>query len=495
MTIEEHSSKSFSAIFADGYFEKITITEVLNKGGAAGKIFLVKEHPTLVAKIFHSLSKSASNREKLRAMMLNRPSLSPALKNGREDENHHSYIQAAWPEAMLEDENGFCVGYLMPIIDLSRASSLDHFMQKSVRQKLGLSEKYEHRLQIAYNLCAMVTALHERGHYVVDLKPSNVFVYKDSMMISMLDCDGFSILGEHGRYPAEFVSEEYIYPEGMELSCEEMGEEQDKFALAVIVFKLLNGGVHPFSGMPRKSGQIALSIQERIAQNHYAYGSWADMYQSPHPYSIHEFFHKDTLELFDRAFMKGQKLPRPSAIEWGDHIRELLKNLKECKKDPSHSYFTSKGCGLCMIEEKFKNNLGEIQKQLQTPKTIRGVDIEKISPERAEQEKSKKRKKIIHLNRLGTFFIFAYIIFWAVLHKIAAPFFENLKAIGLGGISLLLISIMFGLNLVFKKLSQKLPILRNPLVPQMLQVYALIFILISLFILKLIPLELFMLAK
>jgi DNA-binding helix-hairpin-helix protein with protein kinase domain len=29
-----------------------------------------------------------------------------------------------------------------------------------------------------------------------------------------------------------------------------MGEEQDKFALAVILFKLLNNGIHPFSFFP-----------------------------------------------------------------------------------------------------------------------------------------------------------------------------------------------------------------------------------------------------
>ena len=37
----------------------------------------------------------------------------------------------------------------------------------------------------------------------------------------------------------------------MDLGCDEMGEEQDKFALAVMIFKLLNNGIHPFSGVPR----------------------------------------------------------------------------------------------------------------------------------------------------------------------------------------------------------------------------------------------------
>lgn len=73
----------------------------------------------------------------------------------------------------------------------------------------------------------------------------------------MFDCDGFSIQGEQARFPAEFVSEEYIYPEGMAQSCEDMGEEQDKFALAVIIFKLLNNGIHPFPAWRKKCGQRA----------------------------------------------------------------------------------------------------------------------------------------------------------------------------------------------------------------------------------------------
>jgi DNA-binding helix-hairpin-helix protein with protein kinase domain len=75
----------------------------------------------------------------------------------------------------------------------------------------------------------------------------------------------------------------------MTQTCQEMGEEQDKFALAVIIFRLLNEGIHPFSGTPRK-GSDMLSLQERIAGYHYAYGKWPDSYQAPHPYSIHDYF-------------------------------------------------------------------------------------------------------------------------------------------------------------------------------------------------------------
>lgn len=248
----------------------------------------------------------------------------------------------------------------MPMINMDEAVSLDHLMQKAIRTKLGLPEKYAYRVFAAYNVTSMVAAMHKCGHYIVDLKPSNVSVYKDTMMVAMVDCDGFSIKGENdNRYPAEFVSEEYIYPEGMDLGCDEMGEEQDKFALAVMIFKLLNNGIHPFSGVPRKNDGEMLTIQNRIEEYHYAYGLWPDSYQAPHPYSIHEYFDKKTLELFERAFVKG--LERPSAKEWQEHLWTLMHNLKPCKKNPNHVYFTSKGCGLCAAEERFRGTLKDIK--------------------------------------------------------------------------------------------------------------------------------------
>ena len=490
----EETAQTYNAIYGDRTWEQITLGEMINKGGAAGRIFRVKGHPQLVAKIFHNLNKSSANREKLQAMLLNRPSFSPAMKDGKRFtmEDGNNYIQIAWPEALLENEYGFCVGYLMPLIDLSQAASLDHFMQKAIRQKLKLTEKYEHRLQAAYNLCTMVAALHEKGHYIVGLKPSNVYVYKQSMLIAILDCDGFSIRGENGRYPAEFVSEEYIYPEGMKQNCDQMGEEQDKFALAVILFKLLNNGIHPFSGVPRKQGVPNLTIQERIAAHHYAYGSWADLYQAPHPYSIHDYFAKDTLELFDRAFVKGMK--RPSAAEWERHLRNLLQNLRPCKKNPDHAYFTSKGCGLCLMEEKFKSDMRERRAQLQTPKTVRGLEIENMTPEKMEAEKQLRHQKLIRANHITAAAVAVYLVFFGMLHFMFAPLAETLTKAGIGLQMIGIILIMSGIHKIFKKIRPKVPLFRYDLLPLLLEVYAFICMLVTLIAVNRLPLEILALA-
>ena len=420
---EPQQLQQYNAIFADRHFEKISLGELLNKGGAAGKVFEIMGKPHKVAKIFHERQKSNTNRLKLEAMVNNNPNIPSVIAHGVE------YVQVAWPEAILEDDEGYCVGYIMPKINTSEAVSLDHLMQSAVRAKLGLSDKYEYRVMAAYNVALMAASLHRHGHYIIDLKPANVFIYKKTMTVAMFDCDGFSIKGEEARFPAEFVSEEYIYPEGMNQACEDMGEEQDKFALAVIIFKLLNNGIHPFSGVVKKNADSNLSIQERIANYHYAYGMWGDSYQAPHPYSIHEFLPQSTMKLFDRAFVKGQK--RPTALEWQAELDYLLKNLKHCKKNPNHAYFTNKGCGLCVAEEKFKANLKSIQEKNAEPPKIRGFELNKLSKESLKADKKKRRKTEKRATRWTYFFIMLYSLLMTFFPRICVGYREELSTIGI----------------------------------------------------------------
>lgn len=468
----ETTKLTYNAVYADGSFGKITLGELINKGGASGKIHLVENKPESVAKIFHNLAKSKTNRQKLEAMLLNKPNFAPVENDGVQ------YTQIAWPDAILEDEKGFCVGYLMPLINMREAVSLDHLMQKAIRKKLKLSEKYAYRIFAAYNVASMVTSLHKCGHYIVDLKPSNVSVYKENMLVAMVDCDGFSIKGEKTRYPAEFVSEEYIYPEGMDKSCEEMGEEQDKFALAVIIFKLLNNGIHPFSGVPRKADSEMLTIQNRIEKYHYAYGLWPDAYQAPHPYSLHEYFDKETLELFERAFTKGGD--RPSAYEWQEHLWKLMHSLKQCKKDHNHVYFTSKGCGLCITEEKFHHDMHDIKKQKETPEKVRGIEVSALSVESVKKDKAEKQARNTKLQKISWAFVCVYMLFFTFLYKILQFFADGILAAGIGLQAIVTTFALLLINHLFSKYEDVLPVLKNKTITDMLQVYALICIIIAL---------------
>ena len=480
------TKQTYNAVYPDGSYGKITLGKLINKGGASGKIYMVEGRPESVVKIFHNTEKSATNRQKLQAMLLNKPNFQPVEANGIE------YIQIAWPEALLDDDKGFCVGYMMPLINMDAAVSLDHLMQKAIRKRLNLSEKYAYRIFAAYNVASMVTALHKCGHYIIDLKPSNLYVYKENMLVAVVDCDGLSIKGENTRYPAEYVSEEYIYPEGMNQTCEQMGEEQDKFALAVIIFRLLNNGIHPFSGTPKDSTADMLTIQTRIEQYHYAYGLWPDKYQYPHPYSIHQYFNKETLELFERAFTKGGK--RPSAYEWQEHLWKLMHGLKQCKQNPDHTYFTSKGCGLCSIEEKFSKDLSDIKKQKTDPEKIRGIEVSRLSTEKVREEKQQQYAYDLKMQRIFYGIGAIYLLFFALLYKMLIPLHSFLEQIGFGIQMLLITGLLVGLNFSFKNASKIFKPLKNKILSDMLQVYAFIWLIIALVLANDLPKNLFELA-
>ena len=456
----------YNAIFGDGHFERVALGKLLNKGGAAGKIYECPIYPDMVAKVFHDKSKSKTNRQKLEAMIQNKPNI-PIIETGGK-----RYVQIAWPEAVLEDDEGFCSGYLMPLINTEEAVSLDHLMQKAVRQKEHLTEKYEDRIKAAFNVTAMVAALHQCGHHIVDLKPANVSVYKDNMAVAMYDCDGFSINGQSVRYPAEFVSEEYIYPEGMNENPEDMGEEQDKFALAVIIFKLLNNGIHPFVGTLRNKEEEKLDIQTRIEQYHYAYGVWPDKYQAPHPYSIHEYFEKSTLDMFERAFAKNGK--RPTAKEWYSHLDYLLEVVKtrQCKKDKNHVYFTNKGCGLCAVEQKFKMKLSAVEKEKQGQQKLRGFEVGNLTTEKTQTFKQMKQRAFNRLNKLAVLLCVGHLVLWTILPIYAARFKDVLSSKGYFLQLLAGVLILKTIFVLLNKLQKFLPLLQNAALLYMLKIYA-----------------------
>ncbi len=460
-----------TAILKDGTRYEMELGEQIHRGGAAGSIYINKSEKNSVAKIFHDAELSEYYREKLDAMLENIPDFPPAITDGEE------YVQIAWPDAILEDSMGRTVGYLMPLIKMEQALSLDYMMQKAVRRKVGLSEKYSHRLFAAYNLASMVAALHQCGHYMIDLKPANISVYKKNMLVAIVDCDGFSIGGKNGeRFPAEYVSEEYICPENSKLSSDDMGEEQDRFALATIIFRLLNNGIHPFSGVPN----IPLSeeqnpIQNRIDNFWYAYSTKKECpQQKPHPYSMHEYFDAETLEMFERAFTDAAN--RPSAAEWKNHIWHILKRLKQCPANEEHYYFGD-SCGLCAQEKKLKKNIEDIKKEqteAATPKTL-GFIPSITASDAPMRRRNQAAIKVIY--GLKSLFVLIYGLFFLNLDSIIMPYAETIKKFGFGlelGISFAVISIM---KIILKQICKQSS--RSEIVTNVMVCYAVFFIILN----------------
>ena len=342
-------ARIFNLTHADGRTSRIRLADAPLGSGGDAAIYPIPDDPGQVAKIYHDPGKDPRRRDKIRTMLSAPPDLPPIRQNGA------TYIQIAWPTGIIEDSRTGLAGYTMPFVDLARSTVLDNLLSRKIRRAMSLPDFYGLRVVAASNLAALVAALHARGHHIIDLKPVNLNVYLDTFFTALLDCDGLSIRGAGGkRFTAHQYTDGYIAPEALQqrLLPKDLGENQDRFALAVVLFQLLNRGIHPYQGVPRNGATLPTDNSGRIRQNLYAYGRTPNRLQSPSPWSIHDYLEDETRNLFDRAFGRDPR-QRPSAAQWTEHLRELAdpqtSTLKRCPRNPHHGCF-SKGCGFCAIE-------------------------------------------------------------------------------------------------------------------------------------------------
>jgi hypothetical protein len=320
--------------------------------GATATIFEAKKGSTLyAAKIFHPGTKV--NVEKIEAMMENPPKIQSMKIDGL------PFLQFAWPIELIKSNNTDVIGFLMPLIDLKNSFSLDFFYDAVLFHKLKSSNEVAltFKLAIAKNLAKVVADLHADNHFFIDLKPQNIRVAKGTHAVTLLDCDGFSIASKNGkRFPAELISTDYIAPEvtNKNESPVNLGEEQDLYALAVIIFQLLNKGTHPFQGII-KNNLKANTNDEKAAKGYYPHGLKPHPYIDPRPQSTHATLLESTRKLFDSAFSNSQ-VRRPKARIWAKHFDEILTNklVVRCEKkstDLDHLRFKDMDCPKCYLEK------------------------------------------------------------------------------------------------------------------------------------------------
>ena len=314
--------------------------------GADATVHAIAGEPDFVAKLYRH--PDAGRRAKLEAMLA-----APPRRTVTEVEGTR-VVELAWPEALLSvSDRDEVAGFVMPSVDLSAAVLLDALLTTRGRDAAGLRHDLRFRIAAAANLAAAVAELHALGHHVIDLKPSNLHVYRDLALVAVLDCDGMSVRGPDGsRYPAHQYTDGFIAPEAVRARDhpEALGEPQDRFALAVVVFQLLNNGLHPFQGVPNPAARdVPTTNGERIGAGLYPYGRGAQALAPP-PASPFPFLDTRTQTFFDRAF-DGSPDTRPEAAEWRDHLRDVLAHgLAPCPESPAHARYADKLCAGCELD-------------------------------------------------------------------------------------------------------------------------------------------------
>ncbi|WP_319022956.1 protein kinase domain-containing protein [Proteus sp. FME41] len=335
----------------------------LIKSGGAGSVSHITNAPFQVSKIYHDKIDKTYYLKKITAMQKLEPALTSVSVNDA------PIIQLAWPQARLYDNQKQFVGFVMPELDVKNTIELEYILQERQAKAHNLPTGMGAKVSLAYNLCSLIEALHQQGHRIIDMKPLNLRFYKSSLYMSLLDCDGFSIQGENRRYPAGQFTVEYLAPEfqAKQTIPQEQEEQQDRFALAVIIFQLLNFGIHPFSGRP-KNDSVPTDIPRRIAGRFYGYGVKAHNLITPSVASGHKQLPDKLRTLFDKAFSGNPEL-RPSAKTWAMALYEYAQPEKQqmvvCQKEKDHQHFAGKACAACIRQTQLQQ-VAITQKQNQS---------------------------------------------------------------------------------------------------------------------------------
>ena len=276
--------------------------------------------------------------------MINNPPELPEIPS-----QYKRIVQLAWPVAQITKDSAFA-GFVMEKIDFDRTMELDYLLTRRQAQGEGFEVDFGKLVTVCYNLASLINCLHSKKIAVVDLKPINLKVYKSELFVSILDCDGFYIHSDNFVSEAPQVTPEYLAPE-FHGKAVTHPETQDWFALATIIFRLLNYGIHPFAGIAAGRHPYPSELAGRIKFGLYPYGKSSNKDVRATPASIHESFPDSIRELFDRSFAHASH-SRASAYEWaqvlGTFANKSMGNMSQCSK--GHLQFLDKTCPTCVRE-------------------------------------------------------------------------------------------------------------------------------------------------
>jgi DNA-binding helix-hairpin-helix protein with protein kinase domain len=359
---DQPARHSVRLVWPGGIVEQARLVAI-GKSGGAGEVFNIEHKPGHVAKLYHATTKPeqlAHYARKIEWMIANKPEL-PEIPA-----QYEAVVQLAWPVALVLKNSRFA-GFVMEKIDFQRTMELDYLLTRRQAAQEGFDADFGKLVTVCYNLAALLNCLHSKRIAVVDLKPINLKVYKSELYVSILDCDGFSIYADSFVSEAPQVTPEYLAPEFHERAVTHP-EAQDRFALATIVFRLLNYGIHPYAGVPTSRAQYPQELAGRIRHGLYPYGRKRHKDVRATPASVHECLPDEIRALFDRAFAQGG---RASAYEWAGVLASFASRasgqMAHCAE--GHLQFSGKPCATCYREALISGHVARQKRFLTQVKT------------------------------------------------------------------------------------------------------------------------------
>lgn len=317
------------------YYDKshnsIIIDKEIGKGGE-GRVCLIKGNKNVVAKLY--LDKALQKGDK-----------SGKIKAMCDLYDNEIAKFSALPQKEIYDSNGKIVGFIMEHLNLNDFKEIHLLYGIKDRKKHFDYADWGFMVHSAKNLACAVETLHSKGIVIGDINQSNILV-DNRAMIKLIDCDSYQVAYNGKIYLCEVGVPEYTSPElqGISFKGIQRTKNHDCFGLAVMIFKSLMFGRHPYSGVGAPP-----EIEKAIEQGYYCYGKNAINNTPIYSQLVSELFSIEIKELFERALTTN--LNRPTAKEWINALDNLERGLHSCKTNNQHRYYGN-SCIWCKLEQK-----------------------------------------------------------------------------------------------------------------------------------------------
>ena len=297
--------------------------------GGEGKVLALHGDPGKVVKVYHTLCDHAKQQKLVAMVQMRSPSLEAV---------------AAWPINLVWDQQGRCVGFVMPRVD--GVGVVDRLSHPAERRKSFPEVDYLFIATVAKNLMAAASTLHAAGVVIGDVNESNIVVRKDGT-VAFIDADSFQVVRGSSTFYCEVGKDLFTPPElqGKSFRGVLRSTSHDVFGLAVLVFQLLMHGRHPFHG--RSLDGRDRSTSEAIQQGVYAYGRGGQRIIQPPLGTLPIAAFGELSGLFERAFSMSA---RPTASDWMCALQRFCTGLRSCGSNRRHARLPGQSvCELCKL--------------------------------------------------------------------------------------------------------------------------------------------------
>lgn len=275
----------------------------LARGGEA-EVYAVPQFPRAVVKLYYPAilnKRGHAMHQKIDAIITGTPNLATI-------KSHH---RLAWPLFTVFNERGKWRGYAMqkasgvPMTKLAHAMAYkEHFPHLDRKALVGY----------VLDLLGTVQTLHTSDIRIGDYNPANFLCDPQSSTVMLIDCDSWQVSAMGQTFPCPVAAPDMLPPEllGKKLHHINRTLESEYFALAILVFKLLMLGRHPFDVVGGESPV------ENIQRGYFPYGTGGGGIPKGPWYNIWSHLPFKIKGAFVRTFKDSSQNPdnRVSVEEW-----------------------------------------------------------------------------------------------------------------------------------------------------------------------------------